>query len=98
MSEVARPVVAVDLDEVLGRFVKALCTFHNEEYGTELTPDDFSSYRFSEVWGGSDEDATAKVKAFFKTTHFQEGVRARVGRVRRRRGRAHAARRAGRGD
>lgn len=41
--------IAVDLDEVLGAFVAALCTFHNEKYGTSLTVSDFFCYRFREV-------------------------------------------------
>ena len=44
-----RPVIAVDVDEVLGHFVPQLCAFHNNTHGTELTPDDFTSYYFHEV-------------------------------------------------
>lgn len=47
--EPKRPVVAVDVDEVLGYFVSQLCAFHNKNYGTELTPEDFTSYYFHEV-------------------------------------------------
>jgi hypothetical protein len=38
-----KPVVAVDLDEVLGHFVPQLAHFHNENHGTELTAASFSS-------------------------------------------------------
>lgn len=38
------PVVAVDVDEVLGRFVPQLCSFHNDTYGTSLTPEAFTCY------------------------------------------------------
>lgn len=49
VREPKRPVVAVDVDEVLGYFVSQLCAFHNKNYGTELTPEDFTSYYFHEV-------------------------------------------------
>lgn len=39
-----RPVVAVDLDEVLGQLVLQLCAFHNDAYGTTLTPEAFTCY------------------------------------------------------
>lgn len=50
-----KPIVAVDLDEVLGYFVRALASFHNETYGTELTEDDFdrcclSSFKLLVLW------------------------------------------------
>ncbi len=51
-----RKTIAVDIDEVLGLFVPALCDFHNEKYGTALSPADFRSYRFCDVWGGTDQE------------------------------------------
>lgn len=57
----AKPVVAVDVDEVLGKFVSQLAAFHNEAYGTSLTLRDFHSYHFRDVWGGTDDEATTKV-------------------------------------
>ncbi|CAN8061964.1 unnamed protein product [Agarophyton chilense] len=65
------PVIAVDLDEVLGDFVTSLCSFHNERYGTSLKQSDFFSYRFCDVWGGNDRQAVEKVHAFFETPHFK---------------------------
>eukprot|EP00178_Gracilaria_changii_P022967 TRINITY_DN687_c0_g1_i1.p1 TRINITY_DN687_c0_g1~~TRINITY_DN687_c0_g1_i1.p1 ORF type:complete len:202 (+),score=27.74 TRINITY_DN687_c0_g1_i1:283-888(+) len=65
------PVIAVDLDEVLGDFVSPLCSFHNERYGTSLKRADFFSYRFCDVWGGNDRQATEKVHDFFKTSYFK---------------------------
>lgn len=109
-----RPLVAVDLDEVLGAFVEALAAWHNVTHGTgacarvwawvwvcgcgvwggvqgalstltpsspspslppppppaALTPDAFHSYHFSEVWGGTDDEARLKMDAFFASTHF----------------------------
>lgn len=62
MSDKSKPVLAVDVDEVLGFFIPALAEFHNEAYpGFNLTPDSFHSYDFCKVWGGTVEDSYKKV-------------------------------------
>ena len=66
----SKPVIAVDLDEVLGEFVPSLLAFHNATYATSLTLSSFHSYLFHEVWGGSFDDAVHKVHAFFDSPHF----------------------------
>lgn len=69
-----RPVVAVDVDEVLGHFVHQLCRFHNAKYRTTLTPDDFVSYNFHEVWGGTRGEADSKMRLFFDSPFFLDGI------------------------
>lgn len=69
-----RPVVAVDVDEVLGQFVPQLCAFHNGTYGTSVTPEHFKCYNFNEVWGGTREQADTKMRRFFQSPYFLEGV------------------------
>eukprot|EP00049_Salpingoeca_infusionum_P000996 m.44117 g.44117 ORF g.44117 m.44117 type:complete len:233 (+) comp10819_c1_seq1:38-736(+) len=71
-----RPVIACDLDEVLGYFVRNLCLFHNEEYGTALTEANFHSYTFADVWGGTKEESVEKVHKFFESSYFQDGIEA----------------------
>eukprot|EP00742_Colponemidia_sp_Colp-10_P001707 GILJ01001829.1.p2 GENE.GILJ01001829.1~~GILJ01001829.1.p2 ORF type:complete len:216 (-),score=29.20 GILJ01001829.1:1688-2296(-) len=66
-----KPVLAIDLDEVLGQFVVGLANFHNEAYGTSLKLMDFHSYTFMDVWGGTLEETQSKVNAFFKSGHFE---------------------------
>ena len=63
-------VIAVDLDEVLGEFVPQLLQYHNTHYGTQLRLSDFHSYNFMEVWGGTRDEAVAKVYHFFTTPFF----------------------------
>ena len=58
----SRRVIGVDLDEVLGGFVPAIALWHNDTYGTSLSAADFHSYKFSDVWGGSNEDSVVKVE------------------------------------
>lgn len=71
----AKPVLAVDLDDTLAGFVKSLVTFHNEAYGSELKIEDFKSYDFWEVWGGTEEEATAKMSKFFESDHFKVALK-----------------------
>ena len=66
----SKPVLAVDIDEVLGAFLPALIRWHNDTHGTSLSLGDFNSYWFCEVWGGTNEEATEKVHAFFETPYF----------------------------
>ena len=59
-----KPVLAVDVDEVLAFFIPALAEFHNEAYGgndLHLTPDSFVSYDFHNIWGGSKEECLIMV-------------------------------------
>jgi 5'(3')-deoxyribonucleotidase len=67
-----KPTVAVDLDEVLGYFVAPLAEYHNECYGTTLTQDDFNSYLFSQVWGGTQKEGEHKVHDFFESKYFDD--------------------------
>lgn len=65
MGSDQRPLIALDLDDVLFPFMEGLARHHNERYGTVLTIDHFTHpTHFAEVWGGSIEEAKAKVRDF----------------------------------
>jgi len=49
-----------------------LILFHNEKYGTSLKKEDFHSYNFWEVWGGTEEEACCKVLEFYQTKYFDD--------------------------
>jgi len=71
-----KPTIAVDCDEVLAQFVPALCEFHNATYGTPaLSARTFHSYKFCEVWGGTNEESMEKVFAFFKSPYFLDNLK-----------------------
>ncbi|KNB46055.1 hypothetical protein JH06_2996 [Blastocystis sp. subtype 4] len=70
----AKPVIGLDLDECLGQFVANLAIFYNRSHGTHLTVDDFTSYSFWEVWGGTREACAKIIDAFFKDPLFVDGV------------------------
>lgn len=67
-------VIAVDIDEVLFPFVANLLLWHNQEYGTNLVFEDFFSYNFPQVWGGTRDEAIHKVKLFNKTKVLLSGA------------------------
>jgi uncharacterized HAD superfamily protein len=66
--------IAVDHDEILANLLDQLILFHYEEYGTNLKREDFTSYNFHEVWGGTPQQAIQKMEDFFKSKYFKEVV------------------------
>ncbi len=66
-----RPVIAIDIDDVLFPFVDGIASYHNELKGTNLTVDDFVSYNFHEVWGGDVEETEQMVHAFLSMDHLR---------------------------
>lgn len=62
--------IAVDLDEVLAKTTLAIADFHNDTYGTTLAMDDFISYDYTKIWGGTREESIAKWRLFFDSPYF----------------------------
>ena len=72
-----KPVLAVDIDEVLAHFIPILAEFHNLHYnkegqGTHMSAASFSSFEFHKVWGGSPSEASVKMENFYESVHFKE--------------------------
>lgn len=63
-SKVAKPLIAIDVDEVLFPFNTGLVDWHNIVHGTSLTLDEVTSFKLDQVWGGTEAEATAKVGAY----------------------------------
>lgn len=63
--------IGVDLDDVLADHISVLVAFHNDTYGTALSAGDFSTFRLWETWGGTREEAVAKVHRFYTTGYFR---------------------------
>jgi hypothetical protein len=74
-SRTKRPVVACDLDEVLGGFLPCLTEWHNKTYSTSFTLADYKSYEYADLWGGTNAESVAKVHEFFESPEFKSGVR-----------------------
>merc|ERR1719229_12027 len=66
-----KPIVAVDLDEVLGKFVPRLIEWHNRVYKKPfLKLEMFKTYRFVDTWGGTNEESDRKVQEFQQSEEF----------------------------
>jgi 5'(3')-deoxyribonucleotidase len=74
---VNKPIVAVDIDEVLAYFIPTLAVFHNDVYGPKdyLTSESFISYEFHNVWGGSKEECSIKMEQFFQSKYFYNDIK-----------------------
>eukprot|EP00775_Hariotina_reticulata_P008207 gene8207-8398_t len=66
--------VAVDVDEVLGRFVHALNKFCKEEYGMDYSVSDYWIYEFAKIWHCDQDRSNYIVHEFFKSDHFNDGI------------------------
>jgi 5'(3')-deoxyribonucleotidase len=53
----SKPIIAVDIDDVLFPYASELVLRYNQVKGAQLTVGDLFSYNFIEVWGGSLEEA-----------------------------------------
>ena len=65
-----KPVIAVDVDEVLCEFVPPLLQFYNQKHNDNIQFANFNSYQFWEVWGGDSQNAAKLVNEFFTTEGF----------------------------
>ena len=63
--------IGVDLDEVLAGLLSPVVAFHNDKYGTSLSREKFLSFKFWEVWGGTEEETSKKLHEFYKTHYFR---------------------------
>ena len=52
--------------------------YHNDTYKTAYKVDDFYSYTFADVWGGTAEDSAKKVHDFLDSPYFKGGVSSQV--------------------
>ncbi|KAK9846065.1 hypothetical protein WJX84_005117 [Apatococcus fuscideae] len=67
--------VAVDVDEVLARFLPSLNRFVRERYGIVYAISDYSVYEFHKIWRCDQDTARNIVHEFFNSRHFTHGIR-----------------------
>lgn len=51
-----RPIIAVDIDDVLADSAKGLVEYSNKKWGTHLTPDDYDDH-WALMWGVDEQEA-----------------------------------------
>jgi 5'(3')-deoxyribonucleotidase len=59
-----RPLIAVDIDDVLVDHYEALLAFHNARYGTTHTLQDYVTDHWSVVWGTDHAETERRAKEF----------------------------------
>ena len=67
--------VAVDVDEVLARFLCSLNDFIEETHDEKYDLSDFHIYEFRHVWKCDQDESNERVHAFFRSPHFAHGIR-----------------------
>ena len=66
----SKPILAVDIDEVLFPFTPTFLAFHNDTYQTQLTIRHKQSDFLELVTGDSEDAMLAKIDAYIKTPHY----------------------------
>lgn len=59
-----KPVIVCDIDDVVFPFIPGVASHFNQRFSATLTPEDFVSFNFYEVWGGTQEDANEIIEEF----------------------------------
>lgn len=73
----ARPIIAIDIDEVLAEYATEFVKFSNERWGTHLTVEDYSE-NWSQVWQITHNETMERSKHIYKP---DEGVYGRLAPV-----------------
>lgn len=63
--------IGFDLDDTTFNFIDNLILFYNDLYSTNLRREQFREYRFSNVCGGTMEEAIRIVDTFYTTKYFE---------------------------
>jgi 5'(3')-deoxyribonucleotidase len=63
--------IAVDIDDVLANTISGIIEFHNANYETRLSLDDFRFDRFYKTWGGDAMQEQSKLQLFYKSKHYK---------------------------
>lgn len=65
-------VIAIDLDEVLSPFVSELMKWYNLTHQTNLQFEQFITYDFTQIWGGTREECANICNTFHETRNIEE--------------------------
>ena len=67
MHKMKKPILAIDIDDVLAKHTQGITNWHNAKYGTKHTENDyFSSIHWSQVWGVEEAEAERRAVEFHK--------------------------------
>lgn len=63
--------IGIDFDDVIADLYTSISRWHNENFGTQHTRDDYHSFYLHEVWGISRPEALDRYSLFAQSTHFK---------------------------
>lgn len=64
--------IAIDIDEVVAKYLDCYCSYHNYHSGEELKPHHFRKFSFSYTLGIPKETSHGVRKNFMESDHFDE--------------------------
>lgn len=73
MAQGAKPVLAVDVDEVLYPFMELFIEHHNRGYGTDRTLEQFNSYVIEENFPMNSDEKLQRIASFVTNGGFRDG-------------------------
>jgi len=63
-----KPIMTVDVDEVMRQFVNRLVDWHNELYKTDYVPGDYlTTYSLPDLWRCDAEEANRRITLYYET-------------------------------
>lgn len=68
-SSLAKPVIAVDVDEVLFPLINNFTVWHNREYDTNLVPHMFTTYEFHDTLQLTIPETISRIRQYFGNDH-----------------------------
>jgi predicted methyltransferase len=74
-----KPIIAVDIDDVLVDHYEAVLAFHNARYGTTYTLQDYVTDHWSMVWGTDHAETERRAKEFAALGVAGRGAARRAG-------------------
>jgi 5'(3')-deoxyribonucleotidase len=63
--------IGVDLDEILSDTLTSVLEYYNSVHKTNLKRNEFVSYNYWEIWGGTKENAVKLIEDYYKTNYFK---------------------------
>jgi 5'(3')-deoxyribonucleotidase len=66
-----KPVIVVDIDEVLFPMAATFLNYYNHEHKTNYTVNDMDSYYVEDMTGETEEQLLAKIRSYISTPHYK---------------------------
>lgn len=65
-------IIGIDIDDTIAQFQLGFLKYHNEHYGTEMTPEDVYTYGYDKVFGEPMEEMVRRVLEYYADPSFDD--------------------------